>query len=157
MREYYLSKKEMKPLIEQINKNWPEITINKLKNVRATDLKRGRFIITEKFKVIIINGTTIPFIKNNITENFPFIEVDINSIKFITNGANIMRPGITSFSHRFKKNAIILVKDQKYKKILAVGIALEDSDDAEKMNSGIIIKNLHYVGDEFWNLEKQGD
>ena len=68
-----------------------------------------------------------------------------------------MRPGITSFSHRFKKNSIILVKDQKYKKILAVGIALEDSDDAEKMNSGVIIKNLHYVGDEFWNLEKQGD
>ena len=67
MREYYLSKKEMKPLIEQINKNWPEITINKLKNVRATDLKRGRFIITEKFKVIIINGTTIPFIKKLIS------------------------------------------------------------------------------------------
>ena len=117
MREYYLSKKEMKPLIEQINKNWPEITINKLKNVKATDLKKGRFIITEEFKIIIINGTTIPFIKNNITENFPFIEVDINSIKFITNGANIMRPGITSFSHKFKKDHIILVKDQKYKKI----------------------------------------
>ena len=56
MREYYLSKKEMKPLIEQINKNWPEITINKLKNVKATDLKKGRFIITEEFKIIIING-----------------------------------------------------------------------------------------------------
>ena len=155
MREYYLSKKEMKPLIEQINKNWPEITINKLKNVKATDLKKGRFIITEEFKIIIINGTTITFIKNKITENFPFIEVDINSIKFITNGANIMRPGITSFSHKFKKDHIILVKDQKYKKILAVGIALEDSDDAKKMSSGVIIKNLHYVGDEFWNIEKQ--
>ena len=65
-----------------------------------------------------------------------------------------MRPGIVKFDN-FAKNDIVVVKDEKFEKYLSVGLALEDSLVAEKLQKGYVVDNLHFVGDKFWNSYKE--
>ncbi len=65
-----------------------------------------------------------------------------------------MRPGITRFDS-FKKGDIVIVKDQTHGKVLAAGIALEDSDSASAMQKGYVVENLHYISDELWEEFKK--
>jgi PUA domain protein len=105
--------------------------------------------------VLTANDSILPFLgKTEILDKFPSVTVDSGSIRFICNGAKILRPGIVDFES-FKKDDIVGVKDEKFKKYLAVGLALEDKDRAHGMEKGQIINNLHYVGDKFWNAYKE--
>jgi PUA domain protein len=78
----------------------------------------------------------------------------MGAVKFVCNGAKIMRPGITKFDS-FKKDDIVIVKDQTYGKSLAVGIALDDSEIATSKSKGYVIDNLHYISDKFWEVHKE--
>jgi PUA domain protein len=64
-----------------------------------------------------------------------------------------MRPGITKFGI-FRKDDIVVVKDEVHLKALATGIAMEDSETAAAMLKGNIINNLHYISDEYWEAHK---
>jgi PUA domain protein len=97
----------------------------------------------------------LPFLgRTEVLEKFPSVIVDSGSIKFICNGAKILRPGIVEFS-QFKKNDIVVAKEEKYGKYLSVGLAFVDSIDAKELQKGQIINNLHYVSDKFWNAFKE--
>jgi PUA domain protein len=78
----------------------------------------------------------------------------MGAVKFVCNGAKIMRPGITKFD-TFKKDDIVIVKDQKYEKTLAVGLALENSEISASKSKGYVIDNLHYISDKFWEVYKE--
>ncbi|MGM5483802.1 MAG: DUF1947 domain-containing protein [Nanobdellota archaeon] len=84
-------------------------------------------------------------LKNEI--DIPEIIIDMGAIKFIASGADIMAPGVKEKSN-FSKGDIVLVKDENNRKPLAVGEALEDSENIRK--EGRCVKNIHYVGDDIW-------
>lgn len=154
LKVHVLSKSETALLINTI-KNWPQNAIPKIKNLKSFELEKNKkFLIHDTFSAIQIDKTILPFIGNTSLINyFPYIIVDMGAIKFICNGAKIMRPGIVYFG-LFSKNDIVIVKDKEHLKPLAVGIALEDSENAKMLSRGYIINNLHYVGDKFWELYK---
>jgi PUA domain protein len=78
------------------------------------------------------------------------ITVDMGAVRFVVNGADIMRPGIVAIDANIQKNEAIIIIDQNNKKPLAVGITLFSSEEMQKVSSGKVIKNIHYVGDEIW-------
>jgi PUA domain protein len=78
------------------------------------------------------------------------ITVDMGAIKFVINGADIMRPGIVVIDANIEKHEAVMIIDQNNKKPLAVGIALFSSEEMQKVSSGKVVKNIHYVGDELW-------
>ena len=78
------------------------------------------------------------------------ITVDMGAVRFVVNGADIMRPGIVAIDANIQKGEAIIIIDQNNKKPLAVGIALFSSEEMQKVSSGKVIKNIHYVGDEIW-------
>lgn len=81
------------------------------------------------------------------------VVVDMGAVKYVTNGADIMRPGIVEISPGIARGDIVAVVDERNKKPLAVGEALFDAEKMSNMDSGKVIKNLHYVGDEIWKIE----
>jgi malignant T-cell-amplified sequence len=85
--------------------------------------------------------------------HFASVQVDMNAVKFVCNGANIMRPGITDFT-TFKESEIVLVKDQTHKKELAVCISLVDDVTGRKMERGVVLNNIHHIGDIYWETKK---
>jgi len=78
----------------------------------------------------------------------------MGAIRFVCNGAKIMRPGIVSMEE-FNQDDIVVVKDDRHGKYIAVGVALVASKEAQAMSKGHIIDNMHYVSDKFWDVCKK--
>lgn len=157
MKTYVISKKETEKIINLLNKTWKNIQIPKIKNIKIFEIENYKSIVVIDYIIgVFINGDLVlPFLgKTDILEKFSSITVDSGSIKFICNGAKILRPGIVKFDD-FAKNDIIVVKEEKFGKYLSVGLALEDRITAEKLQKGYVVDNLHFVGDKFWNAFKE--
>lgn len=82
------------------------------------------------------------------------VVVDKGAIRFVTNGADIMRPGITKIDPSINKGEIIEIVDETHDRSLAVGRALYDSKEMEEQKSGKVVKNLHTIQDPVWEFEK---
>jgi len=152
-----MSKKDTDRILKILEKGWEKVSIPKVKNVKIFEIEENKSILVIDSMVAVFTtaDSILPFLgKTEILDKFPSVTVDSGSIRFICNGAKVLRPGIVDFDS-FKKDDIVGVKDEKFKKYLAVGLALEDSDRAQTMNKGQIINNLHYVGDKFWNTYKE--
>jgi len=146
----------MKSLDKKSRKNLIEILKNDYK-IECEKLKNENIFLDEENNIYIYNNIPIAFIKDNkiyptiflINEcetNMNYIKVNIGAKEKILNGADVFRPGIVEFSD-FKKDEIILIISED-NKLLAIGRALYDSNDAIKIEKGKIIENIHYYGDK---------
>lgn len=151
MKRKQLGKKEIKEINSQI---LSEFGISEF-----IDKKSNAELIDDKFvyidgsaKFFYIQDKIIPTLKSILQKNFlKKITVDMGAVKFVAGGADVMRPGIKNIDPEIKAGQIIAIVDEKNQKPLAIGQALFNSEEMQKMNSGKVIKNLHYVGDEIWS------
>ena len=113
------------------------------------------YFADDKPLVIGVAGKLFPSLANEgLLKMLPFFVVDMGAIPHICNGADIMRPGIKQIQGDFEKGTIVLVKDQKFSKPIAIGVAEAGSASIHAMSKGIAAKNVHYVGDSFWEAVK---
>ena len=54
----------------------------------------------------------------------------------------------------FDKDAVVVIRDERHGKALAIGIALQGSEELKQTKKGKSIENLHFVGDELWEAYK---
>ncbi len=114
-------------------------------------IKGGRAILFKSKNVWLPSLHLI--VKNKeVYENLPKIAVNEGAVKFVLNGANIMRPGIVDWTD-FLKDDFVLVLN-KEKGILAVGTALISSEDMNNLSRGVVINNLHYVNDKIFTFAR---
>ncbi len=156
-KEYHLSKSDVDELIERIRLEWG-MEIKKPKRLKVIEVDDHRLVVDDSsddgLMVVMKNDSNdtliLPFLAaTSILQLFPSVTVDMGAVKHICNGADVMRPGIVSMDD-FAKGALVTVKDSRYAKYIAVGVALLSSDDAKGMSRGVIVKNMHYVGDMIW-------
>jgi len=83
------------------------------------------------------------------------IVVDKGAIRFVTNGADVMRPGITKIDSSIKKGDIVVIVDENHDRALAIGRAMLDANQMEDKNSGKVVKNVHTIQDDVWKFEKE--
>lgn len=76
--------------------------------------------------------------------------VDIGAIRFVTNGADIMAPGVVFFDETIEEGTIVAIHEEKANTIIGVGLSLINSKDFEKTKKGKIVKNIHYLTDSIW-------
>jgi len=80
------------------------------------------------------------------------ITVDMGAIRFISNGADVMAPGIVAADPEIIEDDEVWICDQIHHKPLAVGIALVSGKSMTESKTGKAVKTLHYVGDPLWVL-----
>ena len=95
-------------------------------------------------------GIIYPTLRSKIVENLPTVIVDMGAIPYICKGADVMAPGIKEMPVNFSEGDLVVVRDIKHRKALAVGKALKSSIQIEASKNGKVIQNLHYVGDKIW-------
>jgi PUA domain protein len=156
LRVNVLSKTETSKLINSLRGCWPLESIPKIKTLKVYDAGKKKYLLkAEKFVAAKVENDYVPFVGNDeLLKNFPFVTVDMKAVKFVCNGANIMRPGITTFQS-FTQGSVVVIKDEIHLKPLSVGIAFESSDDAAEKTKGCIINNIHHVGDSLWEIYKE--
>jgi len=108
--------------------------------------------VDKKLVCIEKDGQWFPSLKILLKQSslLPYLTVDKGAIKFVVNGADIMRPGVTA-AQDFKEGDFVCVVDEGYAKPLAVGQALFSSNELLAKTTGKVVKTLHFIGDEFWN------
>ncbi len=160
MKRKRLSKSEKRDLAEKLKKFGFELKLKK------ENLERVK-IENEKDVTIIYDldsDKSICFWKNQNKEKiFPSlhlvnsfkdkikkVKVDKGAVKPISNGANLMVPGIKE-SDEFNEDDIVKVLFKETP--IAIGKTLMDSEEISSKNSGIGIENIHHIKDYFWDYK----
>ena len=81
------------------------------------------------------------------------VTVDMGAIRFVSNGADIMSPGIVDASEGVEAGDIVLIIDETHAKPLAIGVSLISGKEMVENDSGKAVETKHYVGDDIWNFE----
>ena len=156
MRVNYLSKKETSTLANRIRSlYWGDRLRGKIRTaieVRENGIKLyriGELIIGE------IDDKLYPVIheKNQeVLNELPAIIVDMGAVPHIVNGADVMRPGVRDFRGEFNEGDLVVIRDERNLKPLAVAIALVGLEECKAMKRGKVAKNIHHVNDKIWKL-----
>ena len=157
LKTFVLSKSETNELLDKLRSAWPQDAIPRVKSIKVYEVEEGRrLLVADDTVAVQMRDSIVPFLGSNpeVLQRFPFVTVDMGAVKFVCNGAKVMRPGITNFGS-FKKGDIVMIKDQIHGKALAVGVALENSEAAKAMTKGYVIENLHYISDKMWETYKE--
>jgi PUA domain protein len=157
LKIFVLSKSETAKLFDTLTSSWPQDILPKVKNIKVYEIERDKCLLSADDKMVAaqVRGLIVPFLaKQEQLQRFPSVTIDRGAVKFVCNGAKVMRPGIINFDS-FKKGEIVVVKDQTHGRGLAVGLALENSEVAEGMTKGYVIDTLHYISDKIWEAYKK--
>ena len=154
MKSNLISKRDTAALLQAVASRW-KMELPRIKNLKVHQITDDAQLITGKeIKILKIDQEYLPFLsETQLLEKFPHVMVDMGAVKFMCNGANVMRPGIKSYSD-FEEGSTVCVVEESQRKFLAVGRAVVASSELGLMEKGEVVKNLHYISDKFWNVGK---
>ncbi|OWT33599.1 RNA-binding protein [Methanobrevibacter sp. 87.7] len=151
----YLKKKKIKEIKKELGQ-YGSLIDNKA-NVEILETDEYDYILVNgEPYIIMIDNKPYPTLKsilaNDDLENKTVV-VDMGAVRFVTNGADIMSPGIVEADDDIVPGDLVVIVDVNNKKPLAIGESLITGPEMVEASKGKAIKSLHYVGDEIWNLE----
>ena len=79
------------------------------------------------------------------------VTVDAGAISFVSDGADVMRPGIVEADRKIRESDLVAVAEETHGKVLAIGRALVDGDEMVG-ESGKVVESIHHVGDELYEF-----
>lgn len=108
-------------------------------------------LINNRLSFIFLNGSWVPALPLLLEREdlLPQVVVDMGAVRFVANGADIMRPGIVEVPE-VEEGSFVVVVDERNRKPLGVGQAKVSGEKMRSMSSGNVVESLHFVGDEYW-------
>ncbi len=157
-KRHLLRKKEQRELIETLQSELGELSLDPQEKMEAGVLDTGMRIIIMRDRVLFFetDGRFFPTLHAllNSLVRLPAVSVDMGAVKYVMNGADIMRPGITKIDDSVQKDGIVAVVDERHSKPLAVGIALFGASEMRALTKGKAIKTIHHINDDLWNFTR---
>lgn len=101
------------------------------------------------------DGERLPFLtvrganKTNPSKNV--VTVDAGAISFVSDGADVMRPGIVGADNSINSDDLVVIVEETHGKALAVGRARVSGEEMSG-DSGKVVDSIHHVGDEFYEF-----
>ncbi|MCX8187818.1 MAG: hypothetical protein N3F65_04325, partial [Nitrososphaeria archaeon] len=133
MKVNYLSKKESAEIINRIKTSkWGNVLreIKLKENVLRVEIEGILFYRISKFLICEKGDLIFPALLEEYNQEIftllPAMIVDMGAVPHITRGADVMRPGVRRFEGVFKKGDLVIVKDEKNLRAIALTLALED-------------------------------
>ena len=79
------------------------------------------------------------------------VTVDAGAISFVSDGADVMRPGIVEADAEIAAGDLVTVAEETHGKTLAVGRALVDGAEMAG-DAGKVVESIHHVGDDLFDF-----
>lgn len=149
-----LKRKEAEPVLEALRDGYgmeidPELPMDGAE-VEHTPI----YLIGGDIIAMEVDGKTAPTLRALL--KWPakkrWVTVDMGAIKFVTNGADVMAPGITDADPEVRPDDPVWIRDETHGRPLAVGVATQSGPELKEGSKGKVIRNLHTVGDKFWTF-----
>jgi PUA-domain protein len=120
-------------------------------------------IILEDYSLILVDGKPLlfeteeqlfPTVRGAIEIEFKkrIVTVDKGAISFVSDGADIMAPGVVEADSEIENGDLVIVVEEVHRKPLAIGKALMTGLQMVESNSGKAIKSITHVGDKLWSM-----
>lgn len=157
MKKWVLSHRDSTEMVSKVESSLGlSLNLPKSAQARCAEPEDGVvFVELDGYEFVQSGESFFPFLASQATlALFPTAVVDEGAIRFLLNGADVMRPGIRRLDDWGPAGKMVVVREEKKGRAIAVGTALVPGSEAEEMAKGECIKNLHHVGDRFWNLHK---
>jgi PUA domain protein len=149
-----LKKKDIREIQDELVKEFDQKFIDHKLKVEIGFLEDIKIIFIDETPCFIYHNSkiifTIPGI-NKFALKKNYVVVDMGAVKFVTNGADIMAPGIVDADKNIKEKDQVWICDETHHKPLAVGIALMSGEEMVQVQNGKAIKTIHFIGDTIWN------
>ena len=115
-----------------------------------------------EFDVVLVDGEPLvlyvddePFLTVRGANEHPpskgVVTVDAGAISFVSNGADVMRPGIVEADEDIAPGDLVAIQEETHGKVLAIGRALVEGGDMVG-DSGKVVESVHHVGDELYEF-----
>jgi len=154
-----MSKSEVKKLFRRLEEQYGDTFPYKKGQyeICETDKDVSLVLFNANASFLLKKDNVVPALKMFLDKDvrtLPYrVIVDMGAIRFVTNGADIMRPGVVDIGPGLDTDSFVVIGDERHGKPLAIGTLLFSSDDILAKESGKVILNIHFVGDKIWNLE----
>lgn len=79
------------------------------------------------------------------------VTVDAGAVQFVSDGADVMRPGIVTADEDIDEGDLVVVAEETHGKVLAIGRALVSGSEMTG-DEGRVVASLHHVGDDLFEL-----
>jgi PUA domain protein len=114
------------------------------------------------FDIVLVDGEKLvayvddePFLTVEGANAFPpqhgIVTVDDGAVSFVSDGADVMRPGIVEADSDVAAGDLIAIAEETHGKVLAVGRAKTGGDDMLG-DSGKVVDSIHHVGDDLYGF-----
>lgn len=114
------------------------------------------------FDLVLVDGEPLacylddrPFLTVRGANAFPptenVVTVDAGAISFVSDGADVMRPGIVEADQSIDEGDLVIIVEETHGKALAVGEALVSGTEMTG-EQGKVVENRHHVGDDLFDL-----
>jgi PUA domain protein len=114
------------------------------------------------FDVVLVDGEPLvfyvdeePFLTvrgaNAHSPERGIVTVDAGAIEFVSNGADVMRPGIVEADEGISEGDLVVVVEETHGKALAIGRALVDGGEMVG-EQGKVVESVHHVGDDLYGF-----
>ena len=157
MKKWVLSRRDSGETISKIESSLG-LTLNLSRSAQAQCSEPGEgvvFVLLDAFEFVQTGETYFPYLGSQATlALFPQAFVDEGAIKFLLNGADVMRPGIRKLDDWGPAGKMVVVREEKKGRAIAVGPSVVTSTEAQGMTKGGCIRNVHHLGDKYWNMHK---
>jgi PUA domain protein len=157
LRKETLSRRDSQEKITEIEQSLSvKLNLSKSSQIELVEPKDSiQFLSIGDYVFISTKDGMIPFLGSQPTlQLFPSATVDQGAIKYVLNGADVMRPGVRSFDAFSNVGSMMTVKEETKGRTIAVGRAMVSGEEMAVMAKGPCINNLHFIGDKFWQLYK---
>ncbi len=110
-------------------------------------------IIDNELLGLVIDGEPFFTVKGilRFRPNNRFVTVDMGAVKFVSNGADIMAPGVVDADKTIMVDDLVWIRDERNLQPLAIGRALMTGVEMAQNKKDKAVKSLHFVNDKLWN------
>jgi PUA domain protein len=159
IKRFFIKKKEARRFLREVSQSLKfdaEGLFGSKPQIEVLETEKNRIYLVNGAPVLAVSGdVAFPtlFFKEQLS-SLPKVVVDMGAVPYICRGADVMAPGIVEIEGDFGEKDLVMVIDERNRRPIAVAQSLFDSEGAKAAEKGKVFKNLHYVGDEVWNLIK---
>ncbi|MHA1913369.1 MAG: PUA domain-containing protein [Promethearchaeota archaeon] len=162
-QRHFIRKSELKPIkaeiLAQYDQNFIDQIFPKKSNVELILTESGDILyaVNNELKLWKSKEGYIPVLTLLLKKHVELktVVVDFGAIRYVANGADVMRPGITKIDPSIKKGDIVQIIEETKQRALAVGKAMFDGPEMERKESGKVVQNIHTIQDAIWEFEKE--
>jgi len=136
-----------------------EVDADSFEKVELADSEWDVVLVDGDPLVLYVEGDdpadTQPFLTVRGANAYPpadhVVTVDAGAIEFVSNGADVMRPGIVEADAPIEAGDLVVINEESHGKFLAIGRAQVAGGEMIG-EEGRVVTSIHHVGDDLYEL-----